>query len=175
MLVDARAHACGEYQSPDSIRRKLDRSGCGRVILTPGQYGSRITYPLKNRALKAPFADVVSGGNRRNKALMKLVGAIRDVPRGNEYVCRLVSAMPGRVYQSYWVTKANVGRLDADYARMGFVSVKLHQCWEDFSIEETYFGGVASWAEVHGIPLFIHVYSRDEMRKLIRYIIIIRL
>lgn len=170
IIVDSHAHACGEYLSEDSIRQKLQRAGCDRIILTPGQYGSRTTYTLKNKTLRDPFADVVSGNNRVNRVFMKLMGTIKEIPKGNEYVYKLAGSMPDIVYQSYWITKDNAGRLDEDYERMKFVSVKLHQCWEDFRIEDGYFTKVSLWAENRGIPLFIHVYSKDEIRKLIGHI-----
>lgn len=169
-IVDSHAHACGEYLSEESIRQKLKKSGCNKIILTPGQYGSKTTYSLKNKTLRNPLADVMSKHNKMNSVLMKLIGTIKQVPRGNEYVYELVKIMPDTVYQSYWVTKANIDRLDEDYERMKFVSVKLHQCWEKFFIDDEYFKKVALWAENKGVPLFIHVYSRDEVLKLIEYI-----
>ena len=48
MIVDAHAHACGEYVTADAIKQKLHSCGCDKVILTPGQNGSRTTYALKN-------------------------------------------------------------------------------------------------------------------------------
>lgn len=169
IIVDSHAHACGEYLSENRIRKKLVSSGCNKIILTPGQIGSKTTYPLKNKALRNPYADVISGNNKTNRFFMKLMGTIKQVPKGNEYVHELAKTMEGTVYQSYWVTKANVDRLDADFERMKFVSIKLHQCWEDFHIEDDYFNNVALWAESRDIPLFIHIYSRKEMLKLIEY------
>lgn len=169
-MVDGHAHACGEYLTVDTIKNKMQKSGCNKVILTPGQYGSKITYSLKNKTLKDPMADVMSKHNKQNKVLMKIMGLIRDVPRGNEYVYQLTEKMPGQVFQAYWVTKANIDKLDEDYKRMKFVSVKLHQCWEDFSIEDAYFQKVASWAEKKKVPLFIHLYSVEEVEKMIHYI-----
>lgn len=64
IIVDSHAHAFGEYLSEESIRRKLQKNGCNRIILTPGQYGSRTTYPLKNKTIKNPYADVVFSNNR---------------------------------------------------------------------------------------------------------------
>lgn len=170
VIVDSHAHACGEYLSVDSIQSKLQKSGCNKIILTPGQYGSKVTYSLKNKTFHNPLADVISKNNKMNKRFMKLMGTIKEIPKGNEYVYNLMKLMEGTVYQSYWITKANIDRLDEDYKRMKFVSVKLHQCWEDFCIDDAYFKRAASWAENRGIPLFIHVYSRDEMLKLIEYI-----
>lgn len=169
-IIDSHAHACGEYLTEESIRLKLEKSGCQQIVLTPGQYGSKKTYNLKDKTLKDPLADVMTPNNKMNRIMMKILGMIRTVPKGNEYVYELTRKLPGVVFQNYWVTKKNAGRLEEDYKRMGFIAVKLHQCWEDFSIEGEYFQGIASWAEKKGLPLFIHLYCRDEVKKLIRYI-----
>jgi hypothetical protein len=49
-------------------------SGCNKLILTPGQIGSKTTYSLKNKALIDPYADVISGNNKTNRFFMKLIG-----------------------------------------------------------------------------------------------------
>ena len=170
MVVDSHAHACGEYLSAESIEEKLRVSGCDKVILCPGQYGSKKTYAIRNRTLKNPYADTVSHGNKLLKLLIKFTGAIRDIQVGNEYVHELTEMLPGRVYQSYWVTRYNYETLEYTYDKMRFIGLKLHQCWEDFEIDDDYFKTVSLWAEKKGIPLFIHVYSKQEMLKLIDYI-----
>lgn len=169
MIVDAHAHACGEYVTADAIKQKLRSCGCDKVILTPGQNGSRTTYALKNKAQMHPYEDVVTKQNRSNKMMMGLLGMIRTVPKGNECVYELVKQYPESVYQNYWVTKKNVDKLDEDYKRMQFVAVKLHQCWENFSVGDAYFEKVTSWATKQNLPLFIHMYSHEEVEKMVQY------
>ena len=60
--------------------------------------------------------------------------------------------------------------LEQDYERMGFELVKMHQCWEDFEIGDDYFRRAAAWAEQNNVPMFLHIYDRAEMQKLILYI-----
>lgn len=169
-IVDTHAHACGEYLTAEKIVAKLNAAGIDMVVLTPGQYGSKITYGLKNLAEKNPLADVVSRNNKTTKFMIKLIGAIKGIPKGNEYVWQLKKELPDRVLQSYWITHANVENLDRDYQRMQFDFVKMHQCWENFEIGDAYFTKAAMWAEQNGVPMFIHILNQVEMKKLIAFI-----
>ena len=170
IIVDAHAHACGQYLTTQDIEKKLNNAGCDKILLTAGQLGSSKTYKLKNRTLKDAYADVVSANNRLNRIMMTMLRMIKKVPAGNEYVYGLTKELPGKVYQIYWVTRDNVDCLDADYERMGFVGIKLHQCWENFKVGDSYFCRVADWAEKKGLPLFVHMYNREEVSKLAEYI-----
>ena len=71
MRIDGHAHACGEYLTVEQIKRKLEDAKMDQVLLTPGQYGSKMTYSLQNLARKRPYADVVSKNNRTT-SLMQL-------------------------------------------------------------------------------------------------------
>lgn len=169
-IIDAHAHACGEYLTSEKILKKLNAAGCDMVVLTPGQYGSKVTYGLKNLATKHPYDDVVSKNNKTTRLMIKLIRAIKDIPKGNEYVWQLKKELPEKVLQSYWITKANVMHLEQDYERMHFDLVKMHQCWEDFEVGDDYFCKAAMWAEQNNVPMFIHIYNQTEMKKLILYI-----
>mgnify|MGYP001055264281 CR=1 FL=1 len=46
-VTDGHAHACGEYLTGVS-EKKSASAKVDMVLLTPGQYGSKITYGLKN-------------------------------------------------------------------------------------------------------------------------------
>ena len=50
-----------------------------------------------------------------------------------------------------------------------FKGVKMHQCWENFSVDSDFFISVAEWAETNNIPLFIHLWSDSEVKKIIKY------
>ena len=50
-----------------------------------------------------------------------------------------------------------------------FHGIKVHQCWEKFSIDSDFFVEVAEWAETKDLPLFIHLYSDKDVLKLIEY------
>lgn len=45
----------------------------------------------------------------------------------------------------------------------------MHQCWERFSINSSYFFNIAGWAEKNDLPLFIHLYSSKDVDEIIEY------
>lgn len=57
IVIDGHAHACGEYLTVEKIMRKPNNSKVDMVVPTPGQYGSKITYGLKNAAQISPLGD----------------------------------------------------------------------------------------------------------------------
>lgn len=170
MIIDGHAHACGEYLTSEKIEKKLEQAKADMVLLTPGQYGSKITYPLKNLAKINPLGDVVSKNNRTTGFMISLIRAIKDIPKGNEYVYQLRCALPDKVRQCYWVTKANWKEVQRDYERMKFDTIKFHQCWENFSLEDEFFVKTVEWASENQIPIFVHIRDLDQMEELIRFI-----
>ncbi|MDN0033562.1 hypothetical protein QVN85_11675 [Oscillibacter valericigenes] len=47
-VIDGHAHACGKYLTGVQTEKKLASAKVDMVLLTPEQYGSKITYGLKN-------------------------------------------------------------------------------------------------------------------------------
>lgn len=170
MIIDGHAHACGEYLTAEKIEKKLADAKVDMVLLTPGQYGSRITYPLKNAAKENPLGDVVSKNNQTTGFMISLIGAIKDIPKGNEYVYQLKCALPNKVKQCYWVTKANWTEVQKDYERMHFDTIKFHQCWEKFSLEDEFYVKTVDWAASNQIPVFVHVRDLSQMEKMVEFI-----
>ncbi|MDD3368535.1 MAG: TatD family hydrolase [Lachnospiraceae bacterium] len=169
-VIDEHAHASGSFLTESGIRKLMNENQVDMLFLTPAQLGSKITYPLKNKARRDPYGDVVSGNNRLSGGMIRLIGAIKQIPEGNERVYQLCRQMPECTRQIYWVTRKNVSQLDEDYERMGFIGIKLHQCWEYFDISSNWFENVINWAGKKDLPVFIHVYTLVEMRKLIGFI-----
>lgn len=170
LVIDGHAHACGEYLTAEQIKNKLIKAGADMVLLTPGQYGSKTTYSLKNLAKANPLGDVVSKNNRMTSRLIGLIGAIKSIPKGNEFVYQLKQKLPDQVKQCYWVTRANYKNIQSDYERMKFDTIKFHQCWEKFDIEEKYFIDTVEWATKNKLPVFIHVKDLEQMKKLVEFI-----
>jgi len=63
------------------------------------------------------------------------------------------------------ITKAN----EQLFSEWDFKGLKIHQCWYNIDIDSTIFRDSANWAEKHGLPIFIHLESDREVRKLIEY------
>lgn len=170
LIIDGHAHCCGEYLTVNSIKNKLNNAKTNMVVLTPGQYGSKTTYSMKNLTLKDPYADVVTKNNHTNRILMSIVRTIKTVPKGNEYVFKLKCEIPDKIKQCYWVTKDNWHNVDSDYTKMHFDMLKFHQCWEKFDIQDDNFVKTVKWSEQYKIPVFIHVYNKEQIAKLISFI-----
>jgi uncharacterized protein len=110
--------------------------------------------------------------NYLTKFVMKLTGKVKGIPIGNENVYELVQKTNGRVIQFIWITTQINGPsdyIDSKWKDWNFKGIKLHQCWEDFSVDSVFFREVALWAENNDLPLFIHLYSDSEVVKIIEY------
>lgn len=172
MIIDGHAHASGDYLEPETITRKLDESNVDKVILVPGEFKSKKTYALPDLARIFPRKNVVKFFNILTKVVIRLTGAVKHIQKGNDYVFRLAGKIPQRVIQFFWVTKeiSDIHQtLEKKYSHQKFKGLKLHQCWERFSIESNYFINIADWAEKKGLPVFIHLGSDKEVKKLIEY------
>lgn len=172
MIIDGHSHACGKFLTPDDIIKTLDNNGIDKVILVPGELNSKVEYSLPNLAAIFPQRNVVKVTNYLTKFAMKLTGKVKDIPAGNEHVYDLKQKTQGRVIQFIWITTqiSNPSEyLDNKLANWNFHGVKLHQCWETFSVDSFFFKEVALWTENNNLPLFIHLYSDLEVKKIIEY------
>jgi len=172
MIIDGHSHACGKFLTSDSIIKNIDKSGVDKVILVPGELNSNSEYSLPNLAELFPRHNVVKITNYLTKFVIKLNGKIKDIPVGNEYVYDLKQKSHGRVIQFIWITTQIINPieyLDNKFAEWEFNGVKLHLCWETFSIDSIFFKEVALWSENNNLPLFIHLSSDKEVKKIIEY------
>jgi predicted TIM-barrel fold metal-dependent hydrolase len=173
MIIDGHAHACGDYLSTEGILRSLDALGVDKVVLTPGQPNSDKTYAFPNIARVFPSWDAVPFFNLVTKVTVSVARAGKHIEIGNEYVRSLVSKCPDRIIQCYWVYLSNPGALDLLETRFEawrFRIIKLHQCWESFTVDSDEFERVATFATDKDLPIFFHVYSKGETLKLIHFI-----
>jgi predicted TIM-barrel fold metal-dependent hydrolase len=172
MIIDGHAHACGEYLTADCIIKTLDNSKADKVILVPGEPDSRAGYFLPDLAELFPGLNVVKATNLLTGIVIKITGMLDTVPKGNEYVNQLRSSLNDRVIQFIWVTtriQDPEEYLDNKLSEWHFSGVKLHQCWDKFSIDSKFFREIAEWTERNKLPLFIHLSSDAEVRKIIGF------
>ena len=150
MIIDGHAHACGNYLNVDSIVKSLNKENVLKVLLVPGELNSTKTYSLPNFSKIFPKSSSVSFTNILTKLIMSITGKVKHIEAGNEYVYSLVEKNPERILQFYWITKTNKDiqqTLNKNFSNWKFKGIKMHQCWENFSIESDYFKIVAKWAE----------------------------
>ena len=172
MIIDGHAHAAGVYIKPESIIENLDKFGVDKVILVPGELESTKNYSLLNLAKLFPLYNVVKVTNLITKFVIRIIGAVKQVPKGNEHVYNLTQSTNGRVIQFIWITQQvnnPTEYLNEKLTKWNFKGVKLHQCWEDYSVDSDFFRTIAVWSEKKDLPLFIHLYSDNDVKHLIEY------
>jgi len=172
MIIDGHSHACGKFLTAESIVKVLDDNGVDKVVLVPGELNSKSEYSLPDIASKFPNKNVVKVTNYMTKLVMTLTGKVKDIPAGNEHVYDLKDKTDNRVIQFIWATtkiKNITDYLDSKFNDWAFHGVKLHQCWEKYSVDSVFFRQVASWTEKNDLPLFIHLFSDKEVVRLIDY------
>ena len=172
MIIDGHSHACGKFLTAESIVKVLDDNGVDKVVLVPGELNSKSEYSLPDIASKFPNKNVVKVTNYMTKLVMTLTGKVKDIPAGNEHVYDLKTKTDNRVIQFIWATtgiKNITDYLDSKYKDWSFHGVKLHQCWEKYSVDSEFFRQVANWTEKNDLPLFIHLFSNKDVTKLIDY------
>jgi predicted TIM-barrel fold metal-dependent hydrolase len=121
-----------------------------------------------------PFANTPNSIFVLNRMLRLMYTVfMKDHGDGNRYVADLKRRLPGLILQFLWVNPLDSGHMDAieNNIRTYQVSgIKLHQAWNPFSIDGGAFHDLVEVAEAYKLPIFIHLYSRREARKLLRFI-----
>ena len=172
MIIDGHAHACGPFLKGESIVKILNETGVDKVVLVPGELDSEQTYALPRLAEFFPERDVVPLLNAVVKAMVSLTGKAAGIPEGNRRVYALAQAYPERIIQFFWVLLQEpdtVQEMENRFAEWKFKGIKLHQCWDAFSIGSELFARIAKFAAEKDLPIFIHVGNYREVAALIEY------
>ena len=173
MIIDGHAHAYGDFLTIESIIQTLDTAKADKVVLVPGEMNKSKNYPFPNIAKVFPKRNVTKFFNLLTKIIvMKITKANKQFGKVNEYIYGLTRKLPDRVIQFYLITDNSrniVQELEGKYSDWGFKGLKIHQCWYTISVDSIIFCDTANWAEKHGLPIFIHLESDKEVKKLIEY------
>ena len=146
----------------------MEELAVDKIALCPGG-GAPESHPTKP-ALKENFFTtryrLVMLSNRLLRGRYKR-NSDRDM--GNVYVRSLVEQMPDKLLQFYWINfldkeyKAKLQKAIKDWKISG---LKLHQCVVPFTNDSEDMQYVATFAAKNKLPIFIHIYSPKEARKL---------
>ena len=170
MIIDGHAHAAGEFAKVDKLIETLDRVGVDKVALCPGLKNNTRLWPLPNVPIQAvkyhPLYNryFIHPGIRFSYNFV-----FRDKGDGNEFVHSFVQRYPDRVIQIYWLDPRKpdfMTRLGEDFERWRFKGIKLHQACTPFKIDGDEMKAVVEFARERGLPIFIHLWSNGEGRKL---------
>lgn len=171
MIIDAHAHAAGEFANAEKLVELLDKLGVDKVALCPGLKNNTNVWPLPNIPISAvkqhPLYTryFIRWGVRFSYNLV-----LRDKGDGNEFVHSLVQRHPDRVIQIYWLDPRKLDfmrKLEDDLEKWSFEGIKLHQACTPFKNDGTEMNQIVEFAGDRQLPLFIHLWSDDEARKLV--------
>jgi predicted TIM-barrel fold metal-dependent hydrolase len=170
MIIDIHAHAAGDYGTVDSIKRSAAKYGFDKIVLC--------TSPKNNQNLQEPprmpfkqKPDSIFMMNRMNRFAYNHF--IKENGDGNQYVCKLKDRLPELIVQFLWVDPldtAYMNKLENTIRTDRPKGIKLHQAWNPFKIDGTEFKNLVDIASSNQLPVFIHLYSKREVQKLILFI-----
>jgi predicted TIM-barrel fold metal-dependent hydrolase len=168
MIIDAHAHAAGDYATAESIITTIKKYRIDKVVLC--------TSPKNNIDLEAPpnfpFLKSPNSIYLLNRMLRLGYKSFKDHGNGNQYVFGLKNKLPEVVIQFLWVNPLDPQHMDClerNIEQYQVRGIKLHQAWDSFSIDGKEFNALAQVAHVHKLPIFIHLYSKKETWKLLEY------
>ncbi len=170
MIIDAHAHAAGEYSSAESIMNIAQKYEIEKVILC--------TSPKNILDLKTPPNIPLKKSPNSNYLLNRMLrfgytNFMKDNGDGNKYVFELKSKVPEKVIQFLWVNpldKEHIANIETSIGEYQPKGIKLHQAWNPFKIGDMEFNTVVEIARSYKLPIFIHLYSKKETWRLLRYI-----
>ena len=166
MIIDAHAHACGEFANPDTLIRILDELGVAKVALCPGLKGHTSAPALPNipiTAIKQSYIYTqyfINPGIRFNYNIL-----LKEKQDGNQFVYSLLEKCPDRIIQIYWLDPRKpdfIMQLEKDYEKWHFKGVKLHQVCTPFKSNGYDIKTVVKFCREKQLPLFVHLWSNRD-------------
>jgi predicted TIM-barrel fold metal-dependent hydrolase len=170
MLIDIHAHAAGDYGTADSIKNMAEKYDIEKIVLCTSPKNIQDLQKPPNMPLKQK-PDSIYMMNRMNRLAYNHF--FKDNGDGNQFVYELKNQLPELVIQFLWVNPLDTGYMNSlenhihTYQPKG---IKLHQAWNSFKIDGIEFKNLADIAASYNLPIFIHLYSRREVLKLLRFI-----
>ncbi len=169
MIINGHAHAGRAFSDPDRIGETLDRLGVDRVALCPTvKNNTQLRMP---EGVSLPLARAADKYFLANRLLRSLYGfVLRDQGDGNALVRALARRHPERILQFYWLDPQEPGsiqRLEDALRDWPIRGIKLHQACNRFRNDGPEMHRVARLAGERQLPIFIHPYSRREVRRLL--------
>jgi predicted TIM-barrel fold metal-dependent hydrolase len=167
LIIDGHAHAAGSLADADGIIAHLDELGVDRIVLTPGLGEADRDRRMPSLAGAFQNADVMLAVN---KVIRRVAGRrAGDLSQRNERVWSLRQQYPDRIEQFYWADPGAddfLEELASKHQAWGFKGIKLHQPIDRFRCDAPALLSMVEFAGERGLPVFVHLYSRQEARRL---------
>lgn len=170
MIIDIHAHAAGKYGSVDSIKNTAKKYDIGKVVLCTspknnGDLGEPPSVPFKQKPNSVYFM------NKMNRIAYNHF--FKDNGDGNKVVYELRKQLPDLIIQFLWVNPLDalqMGSLENNIRMYQPKGMKLHQAWNPFEIDSVEFKNMVDISCSYKLPIFIHLYSRKDVLKLLKFI-----
>lgn len=170
MLIDIHAHAAGNYNTVNSIKNMAQKYNIEKIVLCTSPKNLQNLKEPPNMPLKQK-PDSIYMMNRMNRLAYNHF--FKNNGDGNQYVFELKNNLPELVIQFLWVNPLDFGHMNnlenniRTYQPKG---IKLHQAWNSFQIDGIEFKNLVDISTSNQLPVYIHLYSKKEVLKLLRFI-----
>ena len=171
MIIDGHAHLGGDYRDLETIKSTLVEKGVDKVILSPADSARQHGMPIPDIAGKLPNTELNFVVNRLIRYATVNPHHQANIESGNKEIFKISSESEGRVIQFFWANPLKDGIIDeieSGHNAWKFKGLKLHQGSHSFNIKSSAFLDIAKLAEIKGIPVFIHLYSKKEVSDFIQ-------
>jgi hypothetical protein len=169
MIIDGHVHAAGVFADTAQIATVLDKHGVDKIVLCPSlKNNTRLRAPERIPVPVIKDPDRYFLLNRLCKFSYQFI--IRDRGDGNAFVHTLAQQHPARIIQFYWLNPRApdaLQQLDKALVTWPIRGIKLHQACDTFRNDRPEMARVAAFAAEHGLPIFIHPYTKREVVRLV--------
>ncbi len=168
MIIDGHSHAIGTFADITSLKKLMKELAVDKIVLCPGGGApdSKHIVPKYKENFFTTRHRLVMLSNRLLRGNYQ-IHSDRDL--GNVYVHSLVEQLPDKLLQFYWINildneyKEKLAKANKDWKLSG---LKLHQCVVPFTNDSEDMQYIATFAAKNNLPIFIHIFSPKEARKL---------
>ena len=168
MIIDGHSHAIGNFADIEFLKKLMKELAVDKIVLCPGggdPNSNHIVPKFKENFFTTRYRLVMLS----NRMLRGNYQTHSDRDMGNFYVRSLVEQLPDKLLQFYWVNlldeefKEKLAKAHKEWKLSG---LKLHQCIIPFSNDSEEMQYLATFAAKNKLPIFIHIYSPKEAKKL---------
>jgi predicted TIM-barrel fold metal-dependent hydrolase len=99
---------------------------------------------------------------------------LKDNGDGNAFVSELAHTSPDLIVPFLWVSpldSTHMANLEVNLVQRSARGIKLHQAWDAFTFDCPQFKTIAEHACLLHLPIFVHIYSRVQARKLLFFLL----